>query len=167
MVTKMDKRNNRVVLSLGGNIGEVKQAFITSINLLQDKVGDVVSTSSLYQTQAWGVGNQPDFLNQVLIINSSLPPHKVLKVCMEIELELGRVRAQKWYERTIDIDVLFYDDEIIETENLTIPHPYIQERNFVLYHLTELLSEFVHPTLQKTIRVLKNECNDELEVVKC
>ena len=115
MVTKMDKRNNRVVLSLGGNIGEVKQAFITSINLLQDKVGDVVSTSSLYQTQAWGVGNQPDFLNQVLIINSSLPPHKVLKVCMEIELELGRVRAQKWYERTIDIDVLFYDDEIIKT----------------------------------------------------
>ena len=167
MVKDMDKRKNKVVLSLGGNIGDVKETFIDSIKLLEDSVGQVLKVSSLYSTKAWGVENQPDFLNQVLVLNTELEPQEILDNCMDIEMELGRVRKQKWYERTIDIDILFYNSEIIETPNLIIPHKYIHERNFVLFPIVDIIPSFIHPLLRKSMTELKNECKDELTAIRC
>ena len=167
MVKDMDKRKNKVVLSLGGNIGDVKETFIDSIKLLEESVGQVLKVSSLYSTKAWGVENQPDFLNQVLVLNSELEPQEILDNCMDIEVELGRVRKQKWYERTIDIDILFYNSEIIETPNLVIPHKYIHERNFVLFPIVDIIPSFIHPLLRKSMTELKSECKDELTAIRC
>ncbi|PCJ25811.1 MAG: 2-amino-4-hydroxy-6-hydroxymethyldihydropteridine diphosphokinase [Flavobacteriales bacterium] len=166
MVAEIDKRNNRVVLSLGGNIGDVKQAFNYSIKLLEKNIGELVLSSSLYKTKAWGVENQPNFLNQVLVFSTELLPIDILHVCLETELIIGRVRKEKWHKRLIDIDVLFYDGEIIDTPDLTIPHPHVHKRNFVLFPLVDIIPSFRHPLLHKTMKELKNKCNDKLEVIK-
>jgi len=166
MVSQIDKRKNKVVLSLGGNVGEVKQVFELAIGLIQAKIGKLILSSSLYSTKAWGVENQPDFLNQVIILESTLSPFEVLDSCLEIELELGRVRKEKWHERVIDIDVLFFNSELINSTNLILPHPYIHERNFILFPLVEIMPNYVHPKLKGTLFELKNNCKDKLAVVK-
>ena len=166
MVSKMDKRRNRVVLSLGGNIGDVKKVFINALQLLENKIGQLILLSSLYHTKAWGVENQPDFLNQVVIFETILAPAQVLKICLKIEKELGRIRKEKWHERVIDIDVLFYESKIVDAVDLKLPHPYIQDRNFILDPLSEIMPEFVHPILGKTLLELKKNCNDKLQVIR-
>ncbi len=162
----MDKRKNKVVLSLGGNIGDVKETFITVMSLLAKEVGEILLISPLYRTKAWGMEDQPDFLNQVLVLNSDLEPQELLKGCMEIEIKLGRVRKQKWFERTLDIDILFFNEEIIETSNLTIPHMFIHERNFVLFPIVDIIPDFIHPLLGKSMNELKKECKDELPAIR-
>ncbi len=166
MVSQIDKRTNKVVLSLGGNIGDVQQVFKSATNALKNRVGELNQVSSIYKTKAWGVEDQPDFLNQIVVLDTILSPIQVLNSCLEIEAELGRVRKQKWHERVIDIDVLFYEDQIIDSENLILPHPLIQERNFILYPLAEIIPDFIHPKLKRTLLQLKNSCKDELLVVK-
>lgn len=166
MVLQIDKRKNRVVLSLGGNIGEVQKVFEVASHHLEVKVGELVLSSSFYSTKAWGVENQPDFLNQVLVLETKLSPLEILRYALSIEKELGRVRKEKWHERIIDIDVLFYNDEIINTKELMLPHPFIQERNFILYPLAEIMPDFIHPRLNRTLLNLKNSCKDDLAVVK-
>jgi 2-amino-4-hydroxy-6-hydroxymethyldihydropteridine diphosphokinase len=166
MVLQIDKRKNRVVLSLGGNIGEVQKVFENARGHLQKKIGGLVLSSSLYSTKAWGVEDQPDFLNQVVVLETKLSPLEVLRCCLSIEEELGRIRKEKWHERIIDIDVLFYNDEIIDMEELVLPHPFIQDRNFILYPLVEIIPDFIHPRLEKTIIDLKNSCKDQLTVKK-
>ncbi|PCI95034.1 MAG: 2-amino-4-hydroxy-6-hydroxymethyldihydropteridine diphosphokinase [Flavobacteriales bacterium] len=167
MVTEMDKRSNMVVLSLGGNMGDVKSIFIKSIKLLTNSLGKLDVVSPIYKTKAWGVENQADFLNQVVLFSTNLNPQEVLQICLDVESELGRVRKEKWEERVIDIDILFYEDEIIDDSNLTIPHPYVHKRNFVLFPLADIIPSFRHPLLDKTIEELKNICNDKLQVFKC
>ena len=167
MVTEMDKRSNMVVLSLGGNMGDVKSIFIKSIKLLTNSLGKLDVVSPIYKTKAWGVENQADFLNQVVLFSTNLNPQEVLQICLDVESELGRVRKEKWEERVIDIDILFYEDEIIDDLNLTIPHPYVHKRNFVLFPLADIIPSFRHPLLDKTIEELKNICNDKLQVFKC
>jgi len=166
MVLEIDKRKNSVVLSLGGNIGDVKEVFEFAIRHLKKRVGTISLSSSLYQTKAWGVEKQPDFLNQVVVIDSELSPFKVLEHCLAIEFQLGRVRKEKWHERVIDIDVLFYGDELINSKELIVPHPYIQDRNFILTPLIEIMPDFVHPTYNKSLNDLKISCKDKLAVVK-
>jgi len=166
MVSQIDKRKNSLVLSLGGNIGNVKEVFEVAIIHLKKRLGKLALSSSLYKTKAWGVENQPDFLNQVVVIETELLPIKVLEVCLEIEHELGRVRQEKWHERVIDIDVLFYGEELIKTETLIVPHPYIQDRNFILYPLVEIMPNYIHPLHNKSLKTLKDNCTDKLDVVK-
>ena len=168
MAVEIDKRNNTVVLSLGGNIGDVKEVFNQATISLNENVGELVSKSSIYQTKAWGVENQPDFLNQVLVCSTKLSPDSVLEICLSTENLLGRDRTgkEKWQERIIDIDVLFYESEIIKTHNLTIPHPLLHKRNFILFPLTEIFPDFIHPTLNKTVNELKKSCEDKLQVIK-
>jgi len=166
MVSEIDKRKNRVVLSLGGNIGDIQLVFEKARDSLQKTVGELVLISSLYQTKAWGVENQSDFLNQVIVLETTLSPIEVLKTCLAVENELGRVRKGKWHERVIDIDVLFYGNELIKSKELVLPHPYIKDRNFILYPLVEIMPDFVHPIFKKTLLELKNNCKDELPVVK-
>lgn len=158
--------SNKVVLGLGGNVGNVQNTLTKCIDLLSCKLGEVQLKSSLYKTKAWGVENQPDFINQVIEIETDLSPTECLTVCQNIEQELGRVRQAKWHQRTIDIDVLFFNDEIINTPDLKIPHPFIQDRNFVLFPLAEILPNYRHPKLKKTILELKNSCSDNLEAIK-
>ncbi|OFY90749.1 MAG: 2-amino-4-hydroxy-6-hydroxymethyldihydropteridine diphosphokinase [Bacteroidetes bacterium RIFCSPLOWO2_12_FULL_31_6] len=158
----------QVILSLGGNMGDVKQTFIKAINCLENKVGKLVKSSALYTTKAWGVENQPDFINQVLVFKTQLIPKEVLKICLQTEKEFGRERVEgrKWQKRVIDIDILFYESEIINSTNLIIPHPYLHQRNFVLFPLAELVPQFIHPLLGKTIDELKKSCQDNLKVIK-
>ena len=158
MVSQIDKRKNKVVLSLGGNIGDVQQVFELARIQLEKRIGELVISSSLYSTKAWGIENQSDFLNQVVVILTECAPLEVLEFCLIIEEELGRVRKEKWHERIIDIDVLFYEDKIIDSTNLILPHPYIQDRNFILHPLVEIMPGFIHPSLKKTVFELKKWC---------
>ena len=169
MVVKIDKRNNKVVLSLGGNIGDVRETFIKTITALEDRVGGLYELSSLYKTKAWGVEDQPSFLNQVLVLNTDLSPIEVLNICLNIEEQQGRSRlsGEKWQERVIDIDVLFYENKIMDTTDLKIPHPYLHKRNFILFPLAEIIPDFRHPILGKTVLELKKHCKDNLHVFRC
>jgi 2-amino-4-hydroxy-6-hydroxymethyldihydropteridine diphosphokinase len=168
MALAIDKRtNNTLILSLGGNVGDVRTVFAKAINSIESGLGKVLSQSSIYKTAAWGVENQPDYLNQVLIVETKLKPLECLNRVLKLELDLGRIRnGKKWEERIIDIDILFYDEKIIDLPTLKVPHPFLHKRNFILIPLTEICSDFVHPQLNKTISDLKNECNDSLKVDK-
>ena len=157
---------NQLILSLGGNQGDIKKTFLSTKNSITQEVGTIVKESSIYQTQAWGVENQPDFLNQVIVVETKLSPTTILEKCLAIEIKLGRKRMKQWGERTIDIDLLFFNSEIIQTEDLQIPHPRISERNFILHPLAEIIPEFTHPILNKSISQLKIDCTDDLKVFK-
>lgn len=160
--------SKQIVFSLGGNIGNVEETFQKAIQLMENSFGELISKSSLYLTKAWGVENQPDFLNQVLVFQCDLNPIEVLNEILLIEKQLGRNRIEqkKWEQRPIDIDILFYGNEIIDLPKLIVPHPFIQDRNFILAPLLEVLPNFVHPMFNKTIQELSINCIDKLEVKK-
>ena len=155
-----------IYLSLGTNLGDRQLNLATSINLIEAKVGTILNRSSIYQTKAWGVENQPDFLNMVIAVETHFSPQFVLTTILSIETEMGRIRERKWYTRLIDIDLLFYGPHIIDVPNLIVPHPYLHQRNFVLQPLLEIAPLLVHPKLEKTIKQLVAECGDELVVRK-
>ena len=153
-----------IYILLGGNIGDRIHHLSEARRLIAEQCGEVTATSSIYETKAWGVTNQPDFLNQVIIISSDLEAAALLGKLETIEIELGRERHQRWHERTIDIDILYYNQEVIDTENLKVPHPQIAFRRFTLIPLAELSPDWVHPELGKTQSELLETCPDELEV---
>ncbi len=157
---------NIAYLILGGNKGDKMQNLQSALRLIEVRVGEIQKKSGIYSTKAWGNLNQPDFINQVVCIETKLKAEELLNKLLNIEEELGRTRSeQKWMERTMDIDVLFYNSDIINTANLTIPHPYIKDRKFVLIPLVEIADDFIHPVLNKSIADLLNECEDNLEVI--
>lgn len=134
--------------------------------MINSQIGIVTATSSIYETEAWGRENQPAFLNNALKCNSSQSPDKMLQTIHLIEAKMGRKRIGKWLPRVIDIDILFYGDQIIKKHNLNIPHPEISNRNFVLAPLMELCPEMVHPELNRTISELFRDSKDTYKVVK-
>lgn len=129
-----------------------------------DKIGTILYSSKVYETAAWGIQDQPDFLNQVITLNTHIDPQSLLEKLLSIETALGRQRKVKWGERIIDLDILFYGDEVIDDEHLTVPHPGIPSRRFTLLPLQEIAPKLIHPTLNKTIEELLAECPDKLEV---
>ncbi len=155
---------HKVYFSIGGNLGNRPINLNRAISEITKKVGPVLSISSIYETKAWGVENQPDFLNQVLLVKTTLSPLETLETVLAIELDMGRVRTQKWYTRIIDIDLLFFDNQIISSKKLTIPHPFIAERNFVLAPLAEIAPNFVHPVNKKNINTLYANTEDILDI---
>jgi 2-amino-4-hydroxy-6-hydroxymethyldihydropteridine diphosphokinase len=157
---------NKAFLLTGGNEGDRNlqmQQARTNIELI---CGQLLQVSSLYETAPWGKKDQSDFLNQVLLLETKLDPHALLKAILWIEEKGGRIRTVKNAPRTIDIDILFYNHLILEEPGLCIPHPRIAERRFVLEPLNEISPEFLHPVLGKTISRLLLECTDELAVKK-
>ncbi len=130
------------------------------------KIGPITRHSKLYKTAAWGNTHQPDFINQVIVAHSKFDAFAVLKYILEIEHAMGRIRTKKNAPRIIDIDILFFNKEIINTKNLVIPHPAIQERRFVLTPLNELSPGFIHPLLHKSNHELLLKCSDTLNVKK-
>ena len=156
----------KVYLLLGGNLGDRKMLIANAEDELRKQIGDIVLKSSLYETKAWGKEQQPNFLNKALGINTKLNAFEILKIIQNIEVKLGRKRVEHWGSRTMDIDILFYENEIIDTEDLKIPHPLINIRKFVLSPLLEIIPDFIHPGLKKSVKELYLICEDKLEVTK-
>ena len=157
---------NTAYLLLGSNQGNREQYLLNAKAQLEKNGCYMTAISSRYQTAAWGMENQPNFLNQVIAIKTRLEPEELLQLILHIEKLYGRERTIKWGPRTLDIDILFFGDTIIQTPLLTIPHPGIAERRFTLLPLCELAPTFIHPILHKTMQQLLDECPDILPVQK-
>ena len=156
----------KLVLLTGGNMGDRIKNLAAARKNIQKRIGKLLHTSALYETAAWGNTNQPDFLNQVLIVETKKPAGEVMQLILTIEKDMGRKRTEKNAPRLIDIDILFYEKEIYNISNLVIPHPQIQNRRFVLVPLNELMPQFKHPVLNKPVHELLLKCKDKLEVRK-
>jgi 2-amino-4-hydroxy-6-hydroxymethyldihydropteridine diphosphokinase len=153
-----------IFLSLGSNLGDKRQHLARATELINYLIGSVEQTSPLYLTEAWGLTSQEDFINQVIKIRSALTPKEILNCIHQIEASMGRVRKEKWEPRIIDIDILYFDDQCINSPELVIPHPLLQERKFVLVPLTDLSPTFVHPLLHQTNEQLLLDCTDDSEI---
>lgn len=154
----------QLFLSLGGNLGNTREIFEGAYPLIEKKIGKISVYSSIYQTEAWGPILQADFLNQVLLVNTSLKAEACLAEMLEIEREFGRERKERWGPRTLDLDILYYGDQVIAESDLSIPHPRIAERKFILTPLAEIAPTFTDPASRKTMVALLEECTDNSQV---
>lgn len=158
---------SRVFLSIGSNLGDrlsnIQQAVATLS--MSDKI-KIVKTSSFYETEPWGNKNQEWFINAALAIDTDYSPDELLQYCQNIEVQLGRIRKEneKWSQRAIDIDILMYDDLVISSKNLIVPHPFMHLRAFVLVPMLEVKSDLVHPVFKKTISELYDELSNPEDV---
>jgi 2-amino-4-hydroxy-6-hydroxymethyldihydropteridine diphosphokinase len=163
----MQLDHNTVYLLLGSNLGNREEVINKAIDLINDKIGKVVCKSSMYETEPWGKTDQPGFLNLALQVQTDANAITVLHTALEIEKQLGRVRLERWGSRIIDIDIIFFNQEVIHIkEELTIPHPEMQNRKFVLEPLSEIAADFKHPVLNQTIRELYETLTDNAVVKK-
>lgn len=157
---------NKTYLLLGSNIGNSKASLAKSKTQIEKQIGAIIRQSALYSTAAWGNIKQPDFLNQVIIVETELSAAETMQTILGIEKKMGRVRTIKNAPRIIDIDILFFNKEIIDMPDLNIPHPQIQNRRFVLVPLNQLSPNMKHPEHKKTIHQLLIHCPDKLNVKK-
>ncbi|GAC1383773.1 MAG: 2-amino-4-hydroxy-6-hydroxymethyldihydropteridine diphosphokinase [Ginsengibacter sp.] len=157
---------NEAYIILGGNLGDISVNLTTARESIEEKAGVIKNKSGLYRTAAWGKTDEPSFLNQVIQIETPLSPNSLLDILLQIELKMGRVRTIKNASRIIDIDILFYNDEIINSSNLIVPHPEIVNRRFVLVPLNEIARTLIHPVLKIAVSELLKNCKDELPVDK-
>lgn len=157
----------KAYILIGGNLNDRKFYISSAIRLIQDLAGTVIEKSSLYETAPWGFEDENKFLNQVLAVETNLEPADLFQTIVSIENQLGRVRnGSQFSSRTIDIDILFYENRVVLTKSLTIPHPRIKERRFVLEPMCELNPQFLHPLEKITMKELLDSCPDKLEVVR-
>ncbi len=154
---------NGIYLLLGSNIGDRLDYLRTAEKLIQEADIKVLDESSIYETEPWGEKDQSWFLNIVLQVETTIPPKELLKKCLSIEQTMGRERKGKWKERTIDIDILYYNDLILNDPELVLPHPAIQDRRFTLIPLDELCPREIHPLLNETQQELLAKCQDQLD----
>jgi 2-amino-4-hydroxy-6-hydroxymethyldihydropteridine diphosphokinase len=160
---------HKVYLSLGSNLGNKTENLETAKYEITLQIGKIVKTGNLYETEPWGFENEHWFLNTVIEIETKLNEIETLKKCLLIEKKMGRVRNtinNTYTARIIDIDILFFDNQIINSPELSIPHPHIQDRNFVLFPLADIAAEFIHPKLNKSIKNLLKECKDTTQIKK-
>ena len=152
---------SKVYLSIGSNKGNRSVLINKAIDKIEKKIGTIISRSSIYQSKSWGFDSN-DFYNLSLLIDTDIEPKSLLINLKKIEKSMGREDIDGSYsDRFIDIDILFYDNIIIDSEDLKIPHPKIEIRKFVLVPMLEIADDYVHPILNKTIRQLDNECDDQ------
>ena len=143
-------------VALGSNLGDKEANLRKALELLEERGVEIVKTSTFISTEPYGVTDQPQFLNGVCEVRTSLVPLALLHTLLEIEQEMGRVRLRHWGERNIDLDLLLYEDVVLDTGELKLPHPDMQNRDFVLLPLAEIAPKLVHPILQKSIEELSN-----------
>lgn len=153
-------------LLIGGNLGNRSIYLQEAREHIRQSCGNIVHSSAIYETAAWGLEEQPSFYNQALAIHTTLAPEALMQALLEIEQKMGRVRVIKMGPRTIDLDILLIDDLVMDTGLLTLPHPSLHLRRFALMPLCEIAPEQVHPVLQKTIRQLLDLCTDKGDVQK-
>jgi 2-amino-4-hydroxy-6-hydroxymethyldihydropteridine diphosphokinase len=152
-----------IYLSLGSNLSDREKNLLLAIKKINARSGTVLTVSSLYQTAPWGMPNQPEFLNQVIEIESDFSPQELLQNLLAIEKEMGRKPSPRWSPRVIDIDILYFADLIVSEEDLVIPHVGIPHRRFALLPLAEIAPDSIHPLLNKTSKQLLLECEDPLQ----
>jgi len=155
------------LLGLGTNLGDREKNLKKAIENISAFAGEVISFSQIYETEPWGFRSEDHFFNMVIQIKTNLKPVDLLKQLLKIEIQMGRARGtEKYSSRIIDIDILLYENEIINKPYLKVPHPMIQERKFVLVPLCDITPAMIHPVLNKTFKVLLEECDDESIVKK-
>ncbi len=147
-------------------MGNSKIQFVKAQQYIIELIGNIINASSLYTSAAWGFEAQPDFLNQVIEVETTMVAQKIITTIQGIEEKMGRERNILYGPRIIDIDILFLNDEIIKTKNLTVPHPLLEQRRFVLKPLKEIAPNLIHPVLKKSISQLLADCTDTLNVQK-
>lgn len=151
-------------LHLGSNQGDRKELLQKALQLISEKIGTINLKSNIYETEPWGIKEQENFLNMAIEVKSTKSPKELIQNIKSIESSLGSSKSVKWGPRSIDIDVLYCDDLIIESSEITIPHPHIQDRNFVLIPLLEIAGDFTDPVHKLTIEELYDLCKDTGEV---
>jgi 2-amino-4-hydroxy-6-hydroxymethyldihydropteridine diphosphokinase len=157
---------NTAYLLIGGNLGDRAAYLEQAVKEIEALCGSITRISSIYETAAWGNTKQPPFYNQAIQLTTPLPPETLLEQLLAIEIEMGRVRTQKYGPRTIDLDILMIDDNVIDTLALTIPHPELHNRRFALLPLAEIAPSLFHPILDKSVSELLVNCPDTLDVQK-
>lgn len=154
-----------VYLLLGANLSEREAQIAKARELIAREIGPLTGQSGLYESESWGgVGEQPDYLNQVVRLASALDPLEILGIIQRIEELLGRVRTLRWGARVIDIDILFFGKQLVDLPQLQIPHPRFQERNFAMIPMNELAPDFIHPRLNVQVSTLLEVSADRLGV---
>jgi 2-amino-4-hydroxy-6-hydroxymethyldihydropteridine diphosphokinase len=159
-------QHHQAYLQTGSNLGDRFRHLETAMQAITAIPATLLKASSVYETAPWGLTDQPAFLNQVLHVETLLDPHSLMEALLSIEKEMGRIRTEKMGPRMIDLDILFYDDLIVQTESLQIPHPLIATRRFVLEPLCEINPNLLHPIHEETVVTLLLNCPDLLPVKK-
>ncbi|HEX5027043.1 MAG TPA: 2-amino-4-hydroxy-6-hydroxymethyldihydropteridine diphosphokinase [Agriterribacter sp.] len=157
---------NKAYLLIGGNIGDRKKNLREAVNAILEQIGEVTQLSHLYETAAWGKPDQPSFFNQALTVITGLSELELLHSILNIEKQMGRHRLEKYGPRIIDIDILMYNNAVVDIPELKIPHPELVNRRFALAPLQEIAPALVHPALHKSIDQLLQACPDSLDVKK-
>ncbi len=143
----------QAVLSLGSNLGDKAENLRKAVELIA-KFSDISKEGRVVETLPWGNENQENFLNQIIVIETDYQSDMLLDKLLSIEIDMGRIRKEKWGPRIIDLDILFIENRVIESENLIVPHPFLHQREFILEPLLEIDPNIIHPKLKKTVREL-------------
>jgi 2-amino-4-hydroxy-6-hydroxymethyldihydropteridine diphosphokinase len=157
---------NKVYLLIGGNMGDRMANLAKAIQLIEKEIGKLVEMSSIYETAAWGFSTQPDFLNQALMLQTQLDATTTMQKLLDIESSMGRIRSISMGPRIIDLDIIYFNNEIISSQLITIPHPKLASRRFVLMPLVEIAPDYIHPVLNRSNKALLHTCSDQLAVYK-
>lgn len=155
---------NLVYLLIGGNLGDRIKNLAEARYNIEKEIGRIIKSSSIYETASWGITDQPDFLNRVLLVKTKCSADETMQLILSIENKMGRLRTQKNASRVIDIDILFFNDDIIDKPGLTIPHPEIQNRKFALIPMNEIAADHIHPVFKQSVKNLLSTSADRLEV---
>ena len=157
---------NKVYLLIGGNMGDRMANLQMARHYLDQEAGKLMQLSAVYETEAWGFNDQPAFLNQAILLHTQLSATILMETLLNIEIKMGRKRTVPLGPRTIDLDIIYFNEEVIDNNMLTIPHPRLADRKFVLLPISEIAPNYIHPLFQKNNATLLKECGDSLAVYK-